>query len=268
MGGGQRWTARSAREDATEGLTPIEAERAIYIDFEGTETEPPSFLGAAWADSEGGVRFVQYVLEPALWPAAEAATGVCGGTMVPADWPDLAELRRIAEAEDRRLIAWSDRERKALVDGVLDEDDRRWFDDNVLDAKPLAKRWKRRVRPEVVFGRDPRSRMRGRHRLDRYFGLIGYSVPKILGPGNSAQRIRAVRGQPARRGDYAALTRTVKGKWTKALAQLARLQRAPRAGRARRRTTGLRGPMLGHHSATFTIDVDGHVGPRDIQCSR
>ncbi len=197
--------------------TPLDAERAIYIDFEGTETEPPSFLGAAWADDDGEFRFLQYVLEPALWPAAEASTGVFGGTVMRAGWPDLAELRRIAEAEDRRIIAWSDREQKALADSVLDEGDRRWFDDNVLDAKPLAKRWKRRVRPEVVFERDPKNRTRGRHRLDRYFGLIGYSVPKILGPGNSAKRIRAVRGQLATRGDYAALTGTVKAKWTKAL---------------------------------------------------
>jgi hypothetical protein len=157
------------------------------------------------------------VLEPALWPAAEAATGVFGGVVTPADWPDLAELRRVAEAEDRRIIAWSDHERDELAARLLDEDDRRWFGDHVIDAKPLAKRWKRRVRPEVVFERDPKNRMRGRHRLDRYLGLIGYSVPKILGPGNSAQRIRAVRGQLARRGAYAALTRTVKGKWTKAL---------------------------------------------------
>jgi hypothetical protein len=197
--------------------TPIEAERAIYIDFEGTETDPPSFLGAAWAGDDGEFRFVQYVLEPALWPAAEAATGVCGGAVLPANWPDLVELRRIAEAEDRRIIAWSDHERDELAARLPDEDDRRWFDGHVLDAKPQAKRWKRRVRPEVVFERDPKNRMRGRHRLERYFELIGYSVPKAFGPGNSARRIRAVRGQLARRGDYVALTRTVKGQWTKAL---------------------------------------------------
>ena len=150
--------------------TPIEAERAIYIDFEGTETEPPSFLGAAWAYDDGEFRFVQYVLDPALSSAAKAATGVFGGAVMPADWSDLAELRRIAEAEHRWIIAWSDRERKALADGVLDEGDRRWFKDHMLDAKPLAKRWKRRMRPEVVFRRDPKNRMRGRHRLDRYFG--------------------------------------------------------------------------------------------------
>ncbi len=199
------------------GLTPFEAERAIYIDFEGTETDPASFLGAGWVDDDGDRRFVQYVLEPALWPAAEATTGVCGGAVRPADWPDLAELRRIAEAEDRRIIAWSDRERAELAVRVLDDDHRRWFEANVLDAKPQAKRWKRRARPEVVFERDPRFPMRGSHRLDRYFGLIGYPVPRAFGPGNSAQRIRAVRGQLATRGDYAALTRTVKGKWTKAL---------------------------------------------------
>ena len=215
-GGGQRWTARSAR-GPTEGLTPIEAERAIYIDFEGTETDPPSFLGAAWADDAGGLRFVQYVLEPALWPAAEATAGVCGGVLVTADWRDLAELRRIAEAEDRRIIAWSDRERDELAARLLDEDDRRWFETTCSTRSRRRSGGEEKVRPEMAFERDRQNRMRGRHRLDRYLGLIGYSVPKILGPGNSAQRIRAVRGQLTRRGDYAALTKTVKAKWTKAL---------------------------------------------------
>ena len=142
----------------TEGFTPIEAERAIYIDFEGTETDPPSFLGAAWADDAGGLRFVQYVLEPALWPAAEATAGVCGGVLVTADWRDLAELRRIAEAEDRRIIAWSDRERDARGPPprrgrpavVRRQRARREAAGEAVEEK---------VRPEMAFERDRQNRM-------------------------------------------------------------------------------------------------------------
>jgi hypothetical protein len=146
-------------------LTPREAERAIYVDFEGTETDPPSFLGALRADDDGGLRFVQYVLEQGLWPAASGRPGVCGGALIVAAWADLAELAAIAETEDRRVVAWSGRERDELVLRVPDEDGRRWFADNVFDAKPAAKRWRSRAHPDVDFPRDPK-RPRCRHRLN------------------------------------------------------------------------------------------------------
>ena len=40
-----------------EPLTVSEAQRAIYIDFEGTAVDPPSLLGVAWFDGNK-VRFV------------------------------------------------------------------------------------------------------------------------------------------------------------------------------------------------------------------
>ena len=61
-----------------EPLTVSEAQRAIYIDFEGTAVDPPSLLGVAWFDGDK-VRFVQYVVEEGLWPAAEAKSPDYGG---------------------------------------------------------------------------------------------------------------------------------------------------------------------------------------------
>lgn len=46
-------------------LTLTQAKRPVYIDFEGTATDPPSLLGVL-----AGEEFTQYVIEPALWPAA------------------------------------------------------------------------------------------------------------------------------------------------------------------------------------------------------
>ncbi len=164
-------------------LSPAEAERAIYVDFEGTKVDPPSLLGALRAGGGGAVHFTQYVLEEGLWPAAEASTGIGGGLCRPATWADLAEVRRIAEAEHRR-----------------------------------PRHGGGGSSPAPISGPGPTNRMRGRHQLHQYLTCIGYSVPPAFGPGNSAKRIRDVRDMlAARHGDYAALTPTAKGKWTRGL---------------------------------------------------
>jgi hypothetical protein len=75
----------------TRQLTIDEAVRAVYIDFEGTAVDPPSFLGAEWWERDD-LHFVQYVLEPALWPAAEATRGQ---SCEVATWEDLSQIRRI-----------------------------------------------------------------------------------------------------------------------------------------------------------------------------
>lgn len=113
-------------------VSPVEAERAIHIDFEGTAVDPPSLLGASWLDSDDGAE--------------------------------------------------------------------------------------RSFHAEVKFKKDPKFPERGRHRLDRYLALIGYSVPKAFGPGGSAKRIRYVRELLEKKdGDYSPLSLVAKGKWTKAL---------------------------------------------------
>jgi len=52
-------------------LAVVEDQRAIYIDFEGREKDPPTFLGALCVE-DGSQDFVQYVIDQVLWPAAGA----------------------------------------------------------------------------------------------------------------------------------------------------------------------------------------------------
>ena len=71
------------------------------------------------------------------------------------------------------------------------------------------------VFPDVVF---PYITGQGRHRLSEYMKLIGYPVPPDHGPGNTGQRIRYLRQQLlSEHGEYSALTRVAKGKWTNRL---------------------------------------------------
>jgi hypothetical protein len=198
-------------------VSVAEAQRAIYIDFEGTAVDPPSFIGVAWSQGNA-LKFVQHVIEPQLWSAAEAKSLKTGrGSCTSSTWHTLTEIRSLAEQENRRVFAWSNHERDLLVEHMPDNSDGAWFSSNVENAIKLAKVWKRRHFPDVEFPRDNPKRLNGRNQLSRYLTLIGYSVPKAFGPGNSAQRIRYVREMLQRKDDYAALTPTAKAKWTKAL---------------------------------------------------
>jgi len=186
-----------------------EARRGIYIDFEGTAVDPPSFLGATWVDDDGQ-HFVQYVLEEALWPAA-LAKEKCRESK----WEDLKEIKELSEREKRLIFAWSTHE---AVDLEKYSPNGEWFSNNVINAIPIAKKWRKEFYPSIVFKKNPKQPMLGKNRLDRYLRLIKYDIPSILGPGNSAQRIRYVRKMlDKKEGNYSKLTPTAKGKWTKAL---------------------------------------------------
>ena len=187
-----------------------EALRGIYIDFEGTAVDPPSFLGAIWLHGDTQ-NFIQYVLEKTLWPAARAKAAWCQQ----ARWDDLKEIKELSEKEDRLIFAWSNHEANALQEYSPEGD---WFSSNVINAIPIAKKWKKEFHPDVEFKKDPKQPMLGKNRLDRYLKLIGYEVPASFGSGNSAGRIRYVRNMlNDRNGDYSKLTPVAKAKWTKAL---------------------------------------------------
>tara|TARA_B100000902_G_scaffold308715_1_gene297933 strand:+ start:40 stop:696 length:657 start_codon:yes stop_codon:yes gene_type:complete len=186
-----------------------EARRGIYIDFEGTAVDAPSFLGATWVDGDAQ-NFVQYVLEEALWPAAQAKEQ-CRVSK----WGGLKEIKELSEREERLIFAWSTHE---SVDLKKYAPDGEWFSSNVINAIPIAKKWRKEFHPHVVFKKDPKQPMLGKNRLDRYLKLIGYDVPPMHGPGNSAKRIKYVRDMLKRKdGDFSALTPTAKRKWTNAL---------------------------------------------------
>jgi hypothetical protein len=56
-----------------------------------------------------------------------------------------------------------------------------------------------------------------RNKLKSYLPLIGYRLERYFGHEQAGPRIDFVRRQLLRAGDYASITRTAKGKWTKVL---------------------------------------------------
>ena len=198
-------------------LTSEEAQRAIYIDFEGTAVDPPSFLGVLWFSDSGERDFKQLILEEALWPMTIGKPSTEFGPCTKETWKGLGAIRKLSVDEERLVIAWSTHESSELaqrVDGL----DGEWFSENVVNAIPIGKFWKKKAFPEVVFKKSPKKWKMGKNSLDQYMRLIDYQVPKAFGPGNSASRIRAVREMLLKKGgDYSLLTPTAKGKWTKAL---------------------------------------------------
>jgi hypothetical protein len=193
-------------------LTNNEARRAIYIDFEGAEVDPASFLGVA-IEGEWHV----YVVEEALRDACEQGTrgGVCETTtLAEALWL----IRSIAETEDRQVVAYSTREIDEITSSLeAATDELAWWQANLVNAAPIARRWARRSNVTLPRRRPRKGERVTKWPLAGFMAAVGYEVPKHLGPGNSAARIREVRRQLEKRGSYQALTSVAKGKWTKAL---------------------------------------------------
>ena len=193
-------------------ISVTQANRAIIIDSEGTKADPPSLLGVLYVkDGEVTQTFDQFVSETALFPAGDS-TDVCTNQELKTT---LINLSNLARSEDRMLIAWSSREIQATKEAGLPSSDIDFLSENAVDARILARRWKRKFFPDVGF---PFITGQGRHRLSGYMKLIGYPVPPAHRPGNTGQRIRYVRQQlRSKHGEYSDLTRVAKGKWTNRL---------------------------------------------------
>lgn len=197
--------------DAPTTSTPMrlaDAQRALYIDFEGRKNEPPLLLGVVVPTDDGaGTRFMQLVFDPLFREAAEAK-GASMSTVGDA----LALLQSVAR-RGSAVVAWSRHERDTIVDAGGEA--ARGVQSRYRDARELAKHWRRTVRPELKPEAVPYF---GRHRLAFYLEAIGYEVSPSHGPGNTGSRIQAVRAALERTGGrYDLLTSVQKAKWTKVL---------------------------------------------------
>jgi len=201
-------------------VTVEEACRGIYIDFEGTMKDPASFLGVLVVNDNGATEFDQPVFEEDLWPVVRRhkPKKKAGYKPCVADFFDtFVALRERAESESRKVFAYSEREIDEITERILLKPEVQWWQENLLNARPYAKAWKKDHHRDVEFKKAKNKPMSGKYTLDQFFKLIGYEVPKTLGAGNSAQRIRYVRGMLNKHGgNYGMLSATAKGKWTKA----------------------------------------------------
>ena len=183
-----------AKSDTTQEIPEIDSGRAIYVDFEGTKLDPPSLLGVFYFDEEYREdRFVQYVIEPGLSPGGDAKPQCVNQSLE----TTLQEIVDLSRSEEREIVAWSSREALAVERYSRNSRLNEYFIDHLIDAKAIAKRWKRRFYPGVRF---PYITGQGHHRLAEYMKLTGYSVSSSHGPGNTGQRIRYVRQQLFKHG--------------------------------------------------------------------
>jgi hypothetical protein len=214
-------------------LNSAQATSALYIDFEGGQNLPPSFIGIR--THEDGVDFFeQVIVERVLyrtldlqkpyhhsWPKGYAHVEASMPSRVrPVRRADtfsgmVASLVNRAESEDRLIVSWSSYDRDAIVESeVVPPELKARFVTRWRDAKALAKAWKRRVHPARELTALPGH---GTHRLDCYMELVGYKLPSHFGDRKAAARIAYVRGQLQDGRPAEKLTPVAKAKWTKVL---------------------------------------------------
>ena len=187
-------------------------QHALYIDFEGEQDGPPVLLGvlgrhAALGDDDD---FRQYIFDETLQPAGAARPTTHGACHAVNPLEALCRLRRAAESAAMPILAWSSHEQTTIERIVESTGDAAFWQGQVVDAKKLAKRWKRTAYPDVVF---TLTRGSGRHALRHYLALIEYPIPTTQQGGLTGQRIRAVRDAMTKRQVFESLTPTQKRKW-------------------------------------------------------
>jgi hypothetical protein len=213
-------------------LTPEEAANAIYIDFEGGQDLPPTFVGVFSCAFPEHRWFEQIVFEDCFRSAVQARSSgkhrwprdFVTGSNRPLevrsvrrfarlqDWAD--DIVRLAARTGSPIVSWSSREYRVLR-AACSPESLSTLDDVSRDALDTARLWKRLFHRPVLFERIPG---RARHRLTNYMELIGYRLPRYFGDRQAAQRIDHVRQQLLRHGcEYETLTPVAKAKWTKVL---------------------------------------------------
>ena len=156
-------------------ITPDEARRALYIDFEGRKGEPPVLLGCTRRSRLRTSDTVwQAVTEPRLTPFA-IADGI--------EALELHEaVERIlvrAEKRDRLIVAWSEHELDVVREYCPELLER--FEARFRNARDFAERWRNKCRAGV---KPPTGA------LADYLWLTGYEVPDGAGPGRVGDTIR------------------------------------------------------------------------------
>lgn len=174
-------------------LSQAEAERAIYIDFEGFEGHSPSLLGILIDNS-----LEQVVFDTRLSLAAEAKN-----LRVTTLRDTVINLLAKSEAEGRLIVAYSQYEKN-----VIEEFAQADLTGPYRDARMIAIRWR------AICHRDRSLNGRG---LKDFLEFISFPRGSHLGEKKSTSRLKSVGDMLARKESYQALTPVVKAKWTKLL---------------------------------------------------
>lgn len=193
-------------------LSKADAQRAIYIDFEGlgTDDAEPSLLGVLIANTAGAV-FTQYLWDPLL---ASARVARKAARTVSSLDEAIEAVVSMAERESRLVVSWS-RHEVEMVRRFCAAPLSARLDASHLNALDVVKPWKKDLYPSFEFNLE---QFGGKHPLKEYFRMTGYPLPKELQPPEPARWLRHVleRLQKAS-GRYRDVTPKTKRDWHKLL---------------------------------------------------
>ena len=159
-------------------ISPGDASRALYIDFEGEKDRAPVLLGCANRLGRGTKPWVwQGITNPLFEPLARA------DEIELFSLPDAVErILQRAERKDRLIVAWSEHELDVVKDYCPEKLDR--FQSRYVNARTLAVQW----RNKCHAGQKPPT-----NTLPDYLVLIAYEVSQGARPGRAGETIRIVR---------------------------------------------------------------------------
>jgi hypothetical protein len=184
-------------------LTPEQAARAIYFDFESCVDEAPSLLGWSFELEDGTEQFSQWIVEGALQSATRTVPHTDGAVRCGRSTLDeaVAHLVTFAEAYDRQIVSWARFDLNVIESNV---DDRALFERarvRFMNALPTVRKWQRDVHPDEILERT----WGGKNKLSVYCELMDIYVPEKYGQNVAAKGIRAMREAIETYGSYSAI---------------------------------------------------------------
>lgn len=186
-------------------ITAEQAQRGIYVDFEGNIDEPPSLLGIR---CDGRTR--QVIVEPALASFSELSNARYTVEVLSLS-EALAGLREQATAEKRLIMGFTTHEVSVVDQFCRDEDIAEWFILTYVNVKKHIDRW---IRSQVAAGQVPEPEDRS---LFSSMAVIGMAYKPGTGPGVVGKNLRRMREQLDRHGTAAATSKGTRQHWWKIL---------------------------------------------------
>ena len=196
-----------------ESLTVSEAQRAIYIDFEGFKGKSPTFFGWVWAigkkASDDHIACIHDIHDKALWPLVGEVELPSGTVDTYQQRPftvgqSINDLARRADKQDRRIVSWSTHEMIKIAESELSPSLLRMFEHKYLDGKVTAKKW---------FKQLDLGTAKGTNTLVRYLEQARYPLPDTYGFGQTTKRLKSVLGGIENKGSWSRLLESQQEKW-------------------------------------------------------
>ena len=194
-------------------LTPVEAQRAIYIDFEGFKDESPSFMGWVWAvgrkASDDNITCIHDIHKVELHPVIDEYTPSLPGIKhyEQRDYSlsqSINDLARRAFQQDRRIVSWSTHEINKVAEAELEDELLEMFRVNYRDGKVTAKTWFKQL------GEDTSNQS---NKLVRYLERANYPLTEDYGLGQTTKRLKSVISGLDTRGSWSQLLSSQKTNW-------------------------------------------------------